>query len=91
LLCWAAANRDPAMWADPDLLRLDRPQADRHLGFGYGIHFCIGAPLARLEVRVALEELLARTQRIVLDPAHPPAYVPSIFVRRLQHLHLNVT
>ncbi len=88
LLCWAAANRDPAVWDEPDALRLDRPRGDRHLGFGYGIHFCIGAPLARLEVRVALEELLAGTDSIALDPQHPAAHVPSIFVRRLQHLHL---
>lgn len=90
LLGWAAANRDPAMFADPDRIKLDRVQPERHLGFGYGIHFCIGAPLARLEVRVALEELLAGTRHISLDPAQPPAYVPSIFIRRLEHLHLRV-
>ncbi len=90
LLGWAAANRDPQAWEYPDQLKLDRAKPERHLGFGYGIHFCIGAPLARLEVRVALEELLAGTQRIDLDPGRPPAFAPSIFVRRLQHLHLRV-
>lgn len=90
LLGWAAANRDPENWDNPDTLKLDRARPERHLGFGYGIHFCIGAPLARLEVRVALEELLAGTQQIKLDPAYPFAFAPSIFVRRLQHLHLNV-
>jgi len=90
LLGWAAANRDPAYWEDPDTLKLDRARPERHLGFGYGIHFCIGAPLARLEVRVALEELLAATQHIKLEAAHPPAFAPSIFVRRLLHLHLKV-
>ncbi len=74
----------------PTQLKLDRAKPERHLGFGYGIHFCIGAPLARLEVRVALEELLAGTQRIELDPERPLAFAPSIFVRRLQHLHLRV-
>ena len=88
---WAAANRDPQVWEHPDKLQLNRAKPERHLGFGYGIHYCIGAPLARLEVRVALEELLAGTQRIELDPDHPFAFAPSIFVRRLQHLHLRAT
>jgi len=89
LLGWASANRDPAVWDDADTLKLDRARPERHFGFGYGIHFCIGAPLARLEVRVALEELLAGTQRIKLDPDQPYAFAFSIFVRRMQHLHLR--
>lgn len=91
LLGWGAANRDPTVWSDPGRLRLGRPRGGRHLGFGYGIHFCIGAPLARLEVRVALEELLAGTRDLRLDPDRPPGHVPSLFIRRLQHLHLRVT
>ena len=90
LLGWAAANRDAAVHSEPDQLRLDRPQPERHLGFGYGIHFCIGAPLARLELRVALEELLARTRHITLDPIQQATYVPSIFIRRLSQLPLCV-
>jgi cytochrome P450 family 144 len=90
LLGWASANRDTAIWDDADLLKLDRKLPERHFGFGYGIHFCIGAPLARLEVRVALEELLAGTQRLELDPAQPYAFAQSVFVRRMQHLHLRV-
>ena len=90
LLGWAAANRDPAVWSEPDTLKLDRERPERHFGFGYGIHFCIGAPLARLEVRVALEELLAGTKHIELDPSQPYAFAHSVFVRRMQHLHLRV-
>jgi cytochrome P450 len=91
LLGWSAANRDPAIWDEPDTLKLDRARPERHFGFGYGIHFCIGAPLARLEVRIALEELLAGTEHIALDAEYPYAFASSIFVRRLQHLHLKVT
>jgi cytochrome P450 len=90
LLGWGSANRDAAAFADADALRLDRPQPQRHLGFGYGIHFCIGAPLARLEVRVALEELLAQTRDIALLHPENPAFVPSIFVRRLERLALRL-
>jgi len=90
LLGWAAANRDPAIWDDADMLKLVRERPERHFGFGYGIHFCIGAPLARLEVRVALEALLAGTQRIELDSTQPYAFARSVFVRRMQHLYLRV-
>jgi cytochrome P450 len=90
MVSWAAANRDPEVFEEPDRLRVERSQGRRHLAFGRGIHFCVGAPIARMEVRVALEELLARTRRIELDPAQPPAHVPSIFVRRLLTLPLRV-
>lgn len=55
---WAAANRDPDMFARPAEFRLDR-ESYRHFSFGFGIHICPGAPLARMEMRVVLEELLA--------------------------------
>jgi cytochrome P450 len=65
-LMWIAANRDPRAFDDPDAIRLDRDQSGNLL-FGAGIHYCLGAPLARLELRVAVEELLAGTT--ALTPA----------------------
>jgi cytochrome P450 len=90
MLLWASANRDPAHFTEPDALRLDRRHPKQHLGFGRGAHFCIGAPLARLEARVVIEELLRRTRRIALRPGDPPVHARSIFVRRLEHLPLDV-
>jgi cytochrome P450 len=91
LLLWSAANRDPAAFDDPEKIDLERRAPRAHLGFGRGVHFCVGAPLARLEARVVLEELLARTRRIGgAAPGRAPAYVPSIFMHRLAHLDLEL-
>ncbi len=89
-LLWAAANRDPSVFEQPDQLDLHRQRPQEHLGFGHGIHFCIGARLARLEARIILEELLARTQSFDLDPNRTVQHLPSIFVRRLGQLRLRI-
>jgi cytochrome P450 len=65
-LIWGSANRDERRWPDADQLDIDRdPQ--RHVAFGEGIHHCLGAPLARLEGRIALEELLRRIPDYEVD------------------------
>lgn len=71
LLNYAAANRDPRRFADPDEFDLARP-SPAHLGFGFGVHTCVGAPLARAELRIAATTLLRRLPDITLngDPAH---------------------
>jgi len=66
MLNWASANRDQSAFENADRCILDR-SPNRHVAFGHGIHTCIGAPLARQEIRVALQELLARTKDIELD------------------------
>ncbi len=88
LLFWGAANRDPAKYDRPDDVVLDRPAPKHHLAFGRGIHFCVGAPLARLEAEIVLTRLLARTEHFALDPDHPPARVNSLMVRRFSALPL---
>jgi cytochrome P450 len=90
LLLWAAANRDPDVFERPDELDLAR-DTRLHLGFGWGIHHCIGAPLARLEARAAIEELLAATNHVALQPGATPRWVRSLFLRRLVELPLVVS
>ena len=89
-LLWAAANRDPKEFDRPDEVMLDRHAPRHHLGFGRGIHSCVGAPLARLEANVALGMLLDRTSNFRLDPSLPPTWAHSVFVRRHERLHLAV-
>ena len=91
LLLWAAANRDPNQFAEPNEIDLNRPNPQEHIAFGRGIHFCVGARLARLEARIILEELLSRTLHFEIDPNAPPRHVPSIFVRRLKSLALRIS
>ena len=69
----AGANRDARVFPDPDRFDIHR-NPNPHLTFGHGIHFCLGAPLARLEAKVALGILLGRFGGITLDPADPPAF-----------------
>ena len=67
------ANRDPAVFADPDVFDVRRANAARHLAFAHGPHFCLGAHLARLEAQVAVATMLARLPRLRLDPGYPSA------------------
>ncbi|HEY6296574.1 MAG TPA: cytochrome P450, partial [Streptosporangiaceae bacterium] len=63
----AAANRDPAVFPDPDRYEVRRANASRHLAFAHGPHFCLGAHLARLEARIAIETLLDQLPALRLD------------------------
>ncbi len=67
----AGANRDPAVFDQPDALDLDRPNARRHLAFAHGPHVCVGVHLARLEARIAVSALLRRFRTVRLDPDRP--------------------
>ena len=84
---FASANRDERVYAAPDRFDVTRRPRD-HLAFGHGIHFCLGAALARLEARIAFEVLLARIGTPALrEPTIP--WVHSLVLRGPQSLHLQ--
>ena len=89
LLRFASANRDEARFSDPDRFDVRRANAAEHLAFGHGIHFCIGATLARKELQLGLRALLARLDDWQLAPGAPePRHKPSVLLRGLDELQL---
>jgi hypothetical protein len=90
LMIVAAADRDPAQFKDPEKFDITR-DPNEHVAFGEGIHFCIGAPLARMEARIAFEAMLERFPRLRLkDPAMKPTYKGSYFLRGLESLPVAI-
>jgi cytochrome P450 len=85
----AAANHDPEVFADPDDLDLGRPD-NRHLSFSAGMHYCLGAALARLEGEVAFGALLRRFPRLELVDPHPH-FREHLVLRGLRSLDLRIT
>jgi cytochrome P450 len=91
VLIWPAANRDPEAYEDPEEIDVHRTNPRQHVGFGWGIHLCLGAPLARMEAKVTLERLLARTSSFSIDVAPEGLhYHKSLMVRRLVELPLSL-
>jgi cytochrome P450 len=85
-LLFGSANRDPAVFADPDRLDLAR-DPNPHLSFGAGIHFCLGAPLARLELQIAFETMLRRMP--ALELVAEPEWKPTFILRGLKALRVR--
>jgi len=90
LFLWlAATGRDAAAFAEPDRFDLRRPDADRHLAFGKGLHFCLGANLGRLEAQIAIAELARRYPSLALAPDQEFTFHPNISFRGPQVLNVR--
>ncbi|MGB7478054.1 MAG: cytochrome P450, partial [Polyangiales bacterium] len=89
MLLWASGNRDPRKWPNPDQIDLGRASPRQHLGFGHGIHLCLGAPIGRMEGRIAMEQLLERTSWVELADGDFP-HRQSVFVRTLERLPVRL-
>ena len=91
LLLYQAANRDERVYDDPDAFRIDRA-SNPHLAFGFGPHYCLGANLARMEIKVVFEELFRRLPDIeVTRPLDLPERSASAFVAGIHHLPARFT
>lgn len=90
LLMYSSANRDETVFDDPDRFDVTR-NPNPHVAFGFGTHFCLGASLARLEIRVMYEELLRRLPDIHVVDGHEVEWVPGAFVRGIAHLPVEFT
>ncbi|MFM2070768.1 MAG: hypothetical protein RLZZ623_1031 [Actinomycetota bacterium] len=86
-LSYVAANLDPSVFADPLRFDIDRPEADQHMAFGHGAHFCLGAQLARLELRSLFSHLLPRLEHMEL--AGDPAYTQTTAVGGIKRLPIR--
>jgi cytochrome P450 len=89
LLWLAAAGRDHDVFPEPDTFDLHRPNARHHIAFGKGIHFCLGANLSRLELRVVLEELVGRYPALRLAGGQTVEYHPNMSFRGPERLLLT--
>jgi cytochrome P450 len=97
-LSLTGASNDPRHFEKPEEFNIDRPRLREHMGFSKGVHACLGAPLARLEARVAVERLLKRTSDIrICEKHHGPAgarnyrFEPTFSFRSLSDLHIEFT
>jgi cytochrome P450 len=89
MLRFAAANRDPARFEDPDRFDVARKNANSHLAFGRGIHMCVGNMLSRKEMAVAFDELLKRLDHIEITDEAALVYPPNMLLRGLSALPIR--
>jgi cytochrome P450 len=85
-LIFGSANRDPSVFAEPDAFAIDR-EPNPHLTFGAGIHFCLGAPLARIELQTSFGTVLRRMP--ALELAEEPRWKPNFIIRGVEALRVR--
>jgi cytochrome P450 len=89
-LNWGSANRDKAKFPDqPDVFNIERPNPSGQSAFGYGPHFCVGSPLARMEMRITLEVFVDRLKHLRLDPSNEFHFHANSVLRGLKQLHVQ--
>jgi len=88
IMYYGAANRDPAMFTDPDTLDVARPNADKHIAFGYGPHVCLGKRVAQIQLEEAYRQILARFPDIEWTGEIDIA--PNNFVHAIRHLPVRL-
>lgn len=89
LMMMGSANHDEDIFPQGSKLDVTRGNAKKHLGLGLGAHFCMGAPLAKLEMRIILEQLTRRLPQLQLDPQQSWDYLPTLVFRGVQRLEVN--
>jgi cytochrome P450 family 142 subfamily A polypeptide 1 len=89
VLMYGSANRDPAHFADPERYDVARTP-NNHIAFGFGTHFCLGAALARMEIRLFFTELVRRVRSMRLVPGTEPVEMPNAFVYGLRSAHVEL-
>lgn len=89
VLMYGSANRDPGHFADPERFDVTR-DPNPHIAFGFGTHFCLGAALARLEIRVFFQELVRRVHAVQLTPGTSPVEMPNAFVYGLRSAEIEL-
>jgi cytochrome P450 family 142 subfamily A polypeptide 1 len=89
VLMYGSANRDPAHFDDPEALEITR-HPNHHIAFGFGTHFCLGASLARKEIRTFFEEFARRVKSVRLAPGTTPVEMPNAFVYGLKEAHVEI-
>ena len=90
VLMYSSANRDERVFDRPEVFDVGR-RHNHHVAFGFGTHFCLGASLARLEIRVMFEELLRRIPDWRLAPGVQPKVVPNAFTRAYDAVPIEFT
>lgn len=91
LVLFGSANRDEEHFPDADRFDIDRPNLRHHMGFGFGVHYCVGAALGRTQARIAFETLFSRAGDIALAPGAAPVQAPNFMVRGLLDLPVVVS